>query len=58
MLVEHGEAFSLFNVGAADGMMSWGKFKSALKDTTEANWITASIERSAIQRHIARYCKR
>ena len=48
VLVEHGEAFSLFKVGAADGMMNWSSFKSTLQDTPEANWITASIERSAI----------
>jgi hypothetical protein len=49
VLVEHGEAFSLFKVGAIDGMMSWGAFKSMLRDTSEASWrIIGSIERSAI----------
>ena len=48
LLVEHGEAFSLFKVGAADNIMSWGTFKSMLQDAHEANWIVASIERSAI----------
>ncbi len=48
VLVEHGEAFSLFKVGAADRTISWGNFKSALQHSPEANWIIASIERSAI----------
>lgn len=48
VLLEHGEAFSLFKIGAADGIMTWGGFKAALQDSAEANWIIASIERSAI----------
>jgi hypothetical protein len=48
VLLEHGEAFSLFKVGAADSVMTWGSFKSALQGAAEANWIIASIERSAI----------
>jgi hypothetical protein len=48
VLVENGDAFSLFQTGSADGQMSWGDFKAALQDTAEATWIIASIERSAI----------
>ena len=48
VLVEHGDAFSLFQIGAADGTMNWGAFKTMLKDTAEKNLIVASIERSAI----------
>jgi TIR domain len=48
VLVEHGEAFSLFKVGAVDGMMTWSAFKSMLKGSSEASWIIGSIERSAI----------
>jgi len=48
VLLEHGDAFSLFKVGAVDGKMSWSTFKSTLKDALEATWIIGSIERSVI----------
>jgi hypothetical protein len=48
VLVDHGGAFSLFKVGAADGTMNWSSFKSTLQDSQEANWIIAAIERSTI----------
>jgi hypothetical protein len=48
MLVEHGEAFSLFKMSAVDGFMSWGTFKANLESNSEATWITASIQRSAV----------
>ncbi|EJB08247.1 hypothetical protein Rleg9DRAFT_7284 [Rhizobium leguminosarum bv. trifolii WSM597] len=46
-LEERGEAFALFKVGASDGTMNWGTFKSELNDK-EAPWIIAAIERSVI----------
>jgi hypothetical protein len=51
VLVEHGKAFSLFNISAADGELTWGNLKATLHgehETPEATWIIASIERSAI----------
>jgi hypothetical protein len=47
-LVEHGEAFSLFKIGAADGTMNWDTFRSLLKDSPEASGIIGAIERSVI----------